>query len=148
MTRFAVEPLDRVLPELKPLVERHGEVSPVLGIPADPAYDVYLLGNRSGIMRCYTARDVDGALVGYCTLWFSMSSQARTILLAQGDALWLDPAARRPRVAWRFLDFIENDIRSLGVKMVQINARPDTPLQRLLAARGYDMIATTFGRVL
>lgn len=121
----------------------------VYGFNLDPNLDMYRLASRAGRLIVYTARD-GGKLVGYIVHFVGKNHHYQTKGWATGDVMWLEPEARKPMVASRLLDFMENDLSERTADVVEIASREGTEdseaLGRLLEARGYVKVATLYGK--
>lgn len=112
----------------------------------DPNLDTYQKLDAVDALHFVTARE-DGLLLGYAIFIIMPHSHYRNVLWAAGDGLWLDHLARRPRVAARMLDAIEDSLRARGVVLVSIPTHPDRPaLARLLESRDYRIDSLGFAR--
>lgn len=143
---IACEPHDDVMEDLKPLFHRHWEVFSVHGVTLDPNYELYKKTADLGHLLIYTVRD-SGELVGYAFFFTSMNHHHRTLGWASSDIIWVEPKARRPRVASRLLDFVEADLARRGIAIAEIGTRPAFPaLARLLEARGWSKVSIAFSK--
>jgi GNAT superfamily N-acetyltransferase len=139
---FSIEEFGPFYREAIPLISAdwenlsdYGDDSPLsLNVP------VYQVAQDKGILKIFTIRD-DERLVGYMSFFLGTNLHYSTTKWATSDAMWVDPSARRPRVAGRFLDFIEKSLKDSGALFVSIGCKIRWPaLARLLESRGYDRI--------
>ena len=116
------EPLERLLPELPPLLQAHWDESEAaLFGPQVYALDTerYACWERLGMLHVVTARDSSGRLQGYA-------------------ALYLAPAARKGLAVLKLLRAAEAGLRERGADVVQYSSpasRPCDALYRRLGAR-------------
>ena len=108
--------------------------------PLDMNTPVYEAAQKAGLLYVFTMRDA-GSLVGYMLFFTGTNLHYRRTKWATADGAWVEPKARRPRVASRFLDFVEAKLQEFGVVIVTIGCKIKWPaLARLLESRGYDRI--------
>ena len=94
------EPLERLLPELPPLLQAHWDESEAaLFGPQVYALDTerYACWERLGMLHVVTARDSSGRLQGYAAFTLTDCPHRPGKRLAALDGLYLAPAARK---AW------------------------------------------------
>ena len=147
---FSRESFDAVIDEAIPLGDQHWLETGAGESPFPLELDVerYRRAEASGVLRIYTVR-MGGVLVGYASWILSSSLHHKGILTATNDLFFLLPAARAPRVATRWLDFIEEALTAEGAQAVFINSRVGHPaLVKLLSARGYRLLEQTHVREL
>lgn len=141
MVAFAVERFQDVIGEMRPILERHA--ANLTGHPDIPLClndRAYTAASDAGILRIYTVRD-GGELVGYAVYQVGTNLHHASTRWATSDVAWIDPARRYFRVAWRLIDFAEQDLRRMGVVVLDAMTKDSHPaMGRLLAARGYEKI--------
>lgn len=148
MIEFAAERFAAAIDEIKAMSPRQALAMPAHDFPLDVDYQRYLAACTAGALITYTARE-NGALVGYAIYYVGKNQHHKTIGWATSDAIWLDPPARRPRVADRMIDFIEKDLTERGASVVDHLTRPGhDALARLLERRGYAKVAIAYSRKL
>jgi GNAT superfamily N-acetyltransferase len=137
VAEFAVESMGLVRSEIEPLLAKHWqEVAHFRDIPLKPNWPAYEKLADAGALIVYTAR-LEGRLVGYA-VYLKIVSMHYSIVQAQQDIVFLDPAVRRGRLALRLLAFSENDLRARGVTLIQQHEKLAHPaLGVLLGAMGY-----------
>jgi hypothetical protein len=118
--QFAVERYAQVIGEIKPILLRHWEEIALLKnkIEFAPDYDKYAALDAGGSLHVSTVR-IDGALVGYHVAFLSHHPHYSQSLMALTDIFYVVPEQRRGLMAFRFFQFIEAEMRKLGVvKMI------------------------------
>lgn len=145
---FQVERFDAVLPELHLQhsahwleTEKHRH-----GLAMEPDYDAMVMAERAGQMVQFTAR-ADGSLAGNVRMYVRESRHTRT-RYAQEDTLYLAPDHRRGRNAIRFVEFVHDSMRAIGVLEIRADAKLVNGTDRLLKHLGYQPVATTFVKFL
>lgn len=138
---FAVEDFDAFYTEAMPLIRADWEnLADYPDFPLAVNLQVYRSAQSAGILKVFTIRD-GSEMVGYMSFFLGTNLHYSTTKWATSDAMWVDPRARKPRVASRFLDFIENELKSGGAAVVNIGCKIKWPaLARLLESRGYGRI--------
>lgn len=142
MVTIAIESLASVLPEMRPLFERHWrEIATYDDIPLDPDYAAYEAIEQAGGLIIYTARD-GGTLAGYAVFMVRASHlHYKSHGWALNDIFWVAPEFRGWGVGGLLMDFIEADMRARGVNVVQMRTKVIHPhLGKLLGGRGYRLI--------
>lgn len=117
MIAYAVEKWRDVLPEMEPILYRHW-LEIALGhdkVPLDIARDKYQALCDAGILHVVTVRQ-DGELVGYHVGMIQGHLHYRSTLHGITDVYYLSPAHRKGRTGIRMFQFVEAEMRKLGVK--------------------------------
>lgn len=140
---FAVERFEDVLEPLHQLhlahwqeTERHRH-----GLAMDPDYDAMRLAEWAGEMLQFTAR-AGGELVGNCRMYIRTSLHTQTQFAVE-DTLYLAPAHRGGRRALRFVEFVHDSLRLIGVREVRCTAKlVNGTAEFFQKALGYQPVAT------
>lgn len=145
---FATETFERVIHDIKPLLERHWqEIAVYPDIPLDPDYEIYKKLCDLGICEIYTARQ-DGKLVGYAIYMFRRSHPhyARHGW-ANSDIVMVMPEHRNARVATGLYDLIESDMGAKGIHVIHTTTKTEHPeLAQFLRARGHARVEEGFSK--
>lgn len=138
---FAVENGAENLRELEPLYRQHyAEMQArmdALGVHVAEfkmRLDVYMRYWDSGDLKNYTARK-DGEAVGYSNVYLTHSMH-NCELIAQEDAIYLLPQHRNG-TGRRFAQFILADLKSRGVKRLNVQALTDLRVAKLWQRMGF-----------
>ena len=143
---FAIESFGAILDELMPIFQRHYDALSAHGLTLDPNYEFYKKASEAGYLVTYTVRD-GGRLCGHALYFSAKNPHHKTIQWANSDSLWIDMDMRRPRVADRFIEVIENDLRNKGVVVMETGTRAAHPaLGRLLQARGHEIVNVLYSK--
>lgn len=142
---FAEEPLTpELLAEAAPLADAHGiEVG---GRAPRLAGDVLLALAARGAYRVVTARDVDGALAGYCGLFVVADPHNAGEVAATEDAIYLVPAARSGLAGLAFVRAVDGILMDSGVVIVYRASPSGRDLGPLLRRAGYAPVETKYAR--
>ena len=98
--------------------------------PFVPSFERYEQANRTGFFRLFTARD-QGKLVGYFGMYLTLSMHSQ-LPLAVEDTFYLHPDARKGRNAIRFIRFIEDTLRRVGIVELMFSCEVENPVARKL----------------
>jgi hypothetical protein len=134
------EPLEPVMWEAKPLLERHwAEVAHFKDIALEPDVELYRKLEESGALRVYTMRK-DGELTGYAVFMVKTNLHYRQSLQAQQDILYVDPGERLAGAF--FIMYCDEQLRAEGVQAVYHHVKMAIDFGPLLARLGYTPIET------
>lgn len=140
---LAVERFSDVLPDLHRLHLEHWQETEKHrhGLAMDPDYDAMRAAERRGQMLQFTAR-ASGELVGNCRMYIRTSLHTKT-LFAVEDTLYLSPLHRGGRRAVRFVEFVHDSLRAIGVREVRCTAKLVNGTAAFFErALGYQPVAT------
>jgi hypothetical protein len=147
---FAVESFRDVLPELEPLhaahfaeTERH-----LAGFKLAPNYDYMAERERMGALLQFTARGVDGKLVGNLRMYVNRSLHTNN-LFAEEDTFYLLPAVRRGRNAMNFIQYAERLLVGIvGVDEIRADTKTANGVDKLFRYMGYTHVASKFIKII
>lgn len=127
-----------VVDELKPILFEHwGELALYSDIALDPEFELYETLQKNGMLAFYSVRR-GGELVGYAIFFIRKSPHYRTTLWAVSDIVLIRKPFRNFGVGTKLFDFIENDLRKQGVKVMHVMTKASHPeLGQLMRKRGY-----------
>jgi GNAT superfamily N-acetyltransferase len=145
---FGVERIEDIAAEIKPLHRAHWNEteSHRHGLELNPDYETFTGYERSGKYLLFTLRK-DGRLLGNCAVYLDRSTHTRT-LIATEDTLYLLPEARRGGVARRFVAYVENALRELGVREIHITVKMVNKAGRFLQMLGYRHVENGLMKIL
>lgn len=136
---YAVEPLEDILEELKPLLEEHYEEVAMYKdrVKLDPDYEKYLTLSELGILHCVTVRD-KGVLIGYFITFIQPHLHYQETLYGVNDILFLEPSYRGSDVAVKLFMFAEERLRDEGVDVLVLHMKTSLPFEGLAKFLHYD----------
>lgn len=141
LLEFSLEPLKDCWDEVIDMAEAHWkETEQYQTFPLNPDKDLYIHYNDIGYHRQYMARK-DGKAVGYLGIYVRKSMHTQ-VMIATEDNLYLRPEARGGRNAKRFVEFVENDLKSIGVREVLMHSKFANSSERLMKFLGYQSVGT------
>ena len=146
-TTFATEVLTAaLLEEMKPLFADHfAEIQSVQGYPLRPNYEAYLSFETQGLLKVFTVRS-ETKLVGYSVFFVKRSLHFTDLFEAVHDLLFVHPDYRRGSLGYRFIKWCDDELKSLGVKMVFQNVSYARDFSPLLKRLGYQIIDVIYAR--
>lgn len=145
---FGIEKAEHVLGELIPLHKLHWEDTERRYFDEDmnPDYERYIAAERDSKLVMFTIRDIDTALVGHVAFVLGPHHNAKHVLLASEQVLFIHPD-HRGRCVIRLLDYAEGCLRRLGVQYVTLNDKSPSggaSLAKLVGRRGYKPFAVAY----
>lgn len=145
---FALEYIEDIKDEIKPLhlahwkeTEKHRH-----DLPFRPDYETFIRYERAGRYVLFTLR-IDGRLLGNCAMYLDLSAHTQT-LIATEDTLYLLPEARKGRRAMRFVCYIEECLKQLGVKEVSVTVKTVNKAERFFRMNGYRHVENGLTKIL
>jgi len=146
---FAVERIEHVLQELKPLHEQHWMETESYrhSIPLNADYEYMINAERSGRFMLFTMRSPDNLLVGNCMMYLTRSTHTRK-WIAEEDTIFIRPDHRKGRLGIKFIKYVETVMRSLGVTEIRVTVKTVNRAGDLLQALGYKHSANQLTKVL
>jgi hypothetical protein len=141
---FAEERFVDAWPELEVLVKAHWEetMRPFTDEICMPDVKRYEEFNKTGFYRLYIARK-DGKMVGDMGIYLTVSMHTGK-KIAQEDTWFMLPEARSGRVALRFVEFVEGELKKHGITSVNTTTPSDAGSRRLLEYMDYKHIANCY----
>lgn len=150
MTTFAREILFEVIDDIQPLLQLHyGELTRDKDrVKLEPMWERYAQLEATGrdLLQIFTARDDDGALVGYACFFVQAHLHYRALFPAINDVLFIRPD-RRDSTGLRLIRFCERELKPYADKIV-FHVKPGTPMAALLPRLGYALEEHIFGKFL
>jgi N-acetylglutamate synthase-like GNAT family acetyltransferase len=145
---FALEFIEDIEDEIKPLhlahwkeTEKHRH-----DLPFQPDYKTFIRYERAGRYALFTLR-INGRLLGNCAMYLDMSAHTQT-LIATEDTLYLLPEARKGRRAMKFVRYIEDSLKQLGVKEISVTVKTVNKAERFFRMNGYSHVENGLTKIL
>lgn len=135
---FQVEPFDKLLDELKPLLQAHWDELPTLDFQydLDPEYQQYYSMQQRDALRIVTAR-ADGVLIGYIVVFLTKALHHRQINTAQIDILYITPEYRGQGIFRSLREDTEQYLKKQGFDFIQIEVNTNMDFSPSLEKAGY-----------
>ena len=145
---FAVERIENIIEEIKPLHLAHWQETEEHrhGLPFNPDYATFIRYEQAGRYVLFTLRS-HGRLLGNCAMYLDMSAHTQT-LIATEDTLYLLPEARKGRRAMWFIKYIEDALRELGAKEINITVKTVNKAGRFFLMNGYRHVENGLTKIL
>lgn len=145
---FAVERIEDIADEIKPLHRAHWDETETHshGLPFNPDYETFVRYERAGRYVLFTLR-IEGKLLGNCAMYLNKSTHTQT-LIATEDTLFLLPEARKGRMAFKFVDYIESALRQIGVREITISVKVVNKAGKFFQVIGYRHVENGFSKIL
>jgi len=139
---FRAEKLVDVLEELKPLHVAHFRETEGHHhhLKLEPDYEDMLMRERAGRLVQFTARR-EGELVGHIRMNVVPSIHF-DCTTATEEVLYLSPEVRKGFTAVRFIQFVEESMRAIGVEEIRTDSKGGSA--RLMEYLGYTPISTKY----
>lgn len=145
---FQAERLSDIVDEIHPLHEAHFQETEKhrLGFGLDVDYDAMLYSERRGQLIQFTMRTQDGKLVGNIRMYINKSLHTGT-LYASEDTYFVLPEYRQGFAALRFWQFMEDCVKSIGVREVRTDSKVLNKVHKLNEYCGYKHVANKYVKV-
>ena len=139
MITYQAESIEKILDELKPLLEKHWEEVAWYkeDIKLNPDYDRYLQLDLMGLIHAVTVRD-DGKLVGYNINFINNHPHYKDHTYAVNDIIFLSPEYRKPGLASTLILITEKLLKEIGVSVVTIHMKTDHTFEGLMDHTGFE----------
>lgn len=116
------------------------------GLTMEPNYNAMMADERAGRMVQFTVRNARGELVGNLRMYVSVSRHTQT-LMAREDTLYLIPQVRGGFMAVALMRFVENAMRSIGVREIECDSKLVNNADVLMRRLKYTAVALKFSKV-
>lgn len=146
---FRAERFDDALPELHLLHEEHFAETEVhrAGFGMKPDYEYMREMERQGKLIQFVARNVEtGELAGNIRMYVQTSVHTGT-LYANEDTLYIRPAYRKGFMAVRFMQFVEDALKLIGVREVRTDSKTLNKAHKLVEYLGYKHVANKYVKI-
>jgi GNAT superfamily N-acetyltransferase len=136
---FAVESLNAILEEIKPLFEKHWEEINRMKhlFVLNPDWDMYDKMEQSDLMVLITVR-AEGALVGYAAYTKMHHPHYKNVMIAQNDVVFVLPE-HRGQTGRRLIQAAEAALESMGIQCVTMHVKPYKNFGPMLERTGYKL---------
>ncbi len=146
---FAQEDYSDILDEYEDILEEHypnldwseGKIKHEVDV------DKYILVAKAGNLGIFTARK-GGRLVGYCSVVADTHLHHKSLVFASTDSFYLKEESRKGRTGIRFLNFVKDKLKELGVDVFTVQSREKHKTDRLLKRLGYTEVETVYAKIL
>lgn len=115
------------------------------GLEFNPDTEAYSRLYDQGRLVILTVRD-DGAMIGYLITVVIAHLHSRMIKSAFEEGLYLAPEYRKGTLGIRVIKFMEEVLKSLGVRRVYYTNRPQRDLSKLYARLGAKCVAEQWAK--
>ena len=106
--------------EIRPMMERQQAEVGKDYEPYDPDWDRYFAFDRAGSLRIWTARTIEGFLVGYVFWLLLRSLHASSTRFATADLIYLAPEWREGLLGYRFLRSAISAVSELKPDIIRV----------------------------
>ena len=145
MINFKREVAQDCFQEAMPLLMAHWEeIAHYKDIPLDPDFEQYAKCEQSGMLRCYTARIDENALVGYAVFFVRSNPHYKTSIQASQDILFISKNHRG--MGGRFIKWCDEELRSEGVAVVYHHIKAAHNFGPMLERFGYELVDLIYSR--
>ena len=124
---FRVEPVAPIWDQVKKNVQSETDFN--------PDQRMYFELNRNGVLRFYTAR-IGNALVGHGGMYVHVPPHTGKVT-ASDDYWYLAPEVRKGWNAANFMEYVESDLKGIGVEIIILSATIGSDTGKFIKARGY-----------
>jgi hypothetical protein len=147
---FATEPLRQWWEAAAPMQVAHwrevGRYQEKIPLRVDVAKFFQI--EQLGCLTSFTARNAQGALVGYQAYFVTPSLHERDHTFAINDLLYLAPEHRRGHNAARFFGYCITELKLRGVSLVSVRVPVEHDFGALMRAIGFDLVEHVHQKVL
>lgn len=146
---FQAEKFSEIIPEIHPLHEAHFQETEKhrLGFGLNMDYDQLKAYEQAGRMVQFTCRDLEtGKLVGNIRMYIDTSLHTGT-LYATEDTYYVLPEFRKGFAALRFWQFMEDCLKSIGVREIRTDSKVLNKVHKLNEYCGYKHVANKYVKV-
>ena len=146
--QYAVEDPATFIEELKGILPAHyDELCVTKDFPLMPDYEAYGRLYVAGMLKCVTARDVDG-LAGYAIFIVQPHLHYMTCKTAFEDIYFLKKSHRLGRTGIRLFQFCEEALRADGVNRIIMHTKTHLDNSRLFEYLGYKHTDKLYTKIL
>tara|TARA_Y100000385_G_scaffold275582_1_gene320124 strand:+ start:472 stop:924 length:453 start_codon:yes stop_codon:yes gene_type:complete len=147
---YAHESYTNIKDEIKPLLEQHYKEIALDQdvIKLNPDWDAYAKYDSIHALRCYTARNDDGDLIGYFVLMVSTSLHYKDHLFANNDVIFLRKDARKGMTGVKLIKYAVKCLQREGITRININTKTHQPFDVIVERLGFELIERVYSLVL
>lgn len=146
---FQAERIRDIIEELHVLHEAHYQETEKYrhGLEMRPNYDAFMDYEQAGRLIQFTCRDIEsGKLVGNIRMYVTTSLHTDT-LMATEDTYYVLPEYRKGFAALRFWQFMEDCLKSIGVREIYTDSKVVNKVHKLNEYCGYKHVANRYVKV-
>lgn len=146
---FRAERFADIVDELHAMHEEHFAETEIhrLGFGLEPNYDYMIDMEKRGCLVQFTARDSEtGRLVGNIRMYIHRSLHTGN-LYASEDTYYVTPEYRKGFMALRFWQFMEEGVRSIGVREIRTDSKVMNKVHKLNEYCGYKHVANKYVKI-
>lgn len=137
--RYRREQACDVFDEMLPLLEKHYlEIAHFRDIAFEPDKEQYLKIDELGLSRVFTARNVEGKLIGYAVYFVRSNMHYKSSLQAVQDVIYIDRAHRG--FGAEFIHWCDVQLNLEGVQAVYHHVKVAHNWGPMLERLGYKMV--------
>lgn len=138
---YKQEKLVDIKEELEPLLVLHYEEIAAYKdkVKLAPDWDRYFGLEEQGILHIYTVRD-SGVLVGYYICMVVPNLHYSNDLYSVNDIVLIKPEYRSAKVGLGLFQFVEDEMRKLGVSVMTMHMKTKQPFDNLCIGLGWDYL--------
>lgn len=134
-------------PEVMPLLREHfDEISANKDIPLNPKVDLYNQMEEAGAFVVFTAREDDGALLGYAAYFVSYNMHYQDSFQAVQDVLFLTKPARKGMAGIRLIKYADEQLADLGCELVYHHVKVFHDFGLILERIGYNQVEKIYSK--
>jgi hypothetical protein len=125
--------------ELLPLFVQHHAASdgPLRNERLNVDTDTYELVDEAGGLRCFTARDAEGTLIGYAGFFVREHLHHKHLKIASHDVLFVAPSHREGATGLRLMAYANGELAREDVSLVTHVAHVGSPFGAMLERLRY-----------
>lgn len=143
--KFQRERIADVYEEALPLLTAHWkEIAHYQDIILNPDIETYVKMDDAGMLRAFTARDLNGILIGYAVFFVRANMHYKDSLQASQDILYIDKNKRG--TGGRFILWCDEQLKAEGVQVVYHHSKVAHNFGPLLERFGYKLVDYIYGR--
>lgn len=144
--QFELERFASIEREVGPLFRKHYlEISSNQDIELAPDLDLYRELCDRGIMKCFTARDLeDNELIGYAFFFVKHNLHYQHSLQAVQDIIFIDKSRRG--FGSEFISWCDEQLKAMGVQVVYHHVKAAHNWGPVLERKGYKMIEYIYSK--
>jgi len=147
---YQVETIDGFIDEFKEtMVQMHYDELALdhSAVPLDPDYNKYYELENQGKLIIVTAR-IEGKLIGYFIAVIAGNIHYKSTLHANEDIYYLDPQYRGSLIGLGLFQYVETELKKLGVVKVVVGTKCHLDNSKLLNSLGYNFVEKIFTKII
>lgn len=145
MITYQEESFKALLPELRPILDRHWEELALDKdkVPLDPQYEIYFTREEAGELLTFTVRE-DSELVGYFLGFIAPGLHYRTCLTCTMDIFYIHPDHRGHGMGINLFKCVEKVLKQRGVNRLFVGSKMHKDAAFLFQKLGYREVERYF----